>query len=118
MGYTLGQAAKATRKSKSTISKAIKERRLSAEKNVDGHYDIDPSELHRVWPKVFDEPSTEPVPVERVEPENAIRINQLETELKSEREKSAGLADQVADLRADRTDQLRRAAKASQRSVQ
>jgi hypothetical protein len=48
--YTLGAAARATGKSKATISRAIKAGRLSAARDDDGGYAIDPSELHRVYP--------------------------------------------------------------------
>ena len=50
MVYTLGEAARATGKSKATISKAIKSGRLSARKDETGTFHIDPSELHRVYP--------------------------------------------------------------------
>lgn len=50
MKYTLGTAAKAVGKSKSTISKAIKSGKISAHKTDDGIFEIDPSELHRVYP--------------------------------------------------------------------
>ena len=50
MVYTLGEAAKATGKSKATISKAIKNGRISAHKDETGTFCIDPSELHRVYP--------------------------------------------------------------------
>ena len=50
MVYTLGEAAKATGKSKATISKAIKSGRISAQKDKIGTFHIDPSELHRVYP--------------------------------------------------------------------
>jgi chromosome segregation ATPase len=49
MVYTLGQAAKATGKSKSTILKAIKSGRVSGKKNENGDWEIDPAELHRVY---------------------------------------------------------------------
>jgi DNA-binding transcriptional MerR regulator len=52
MGYTLGQAAKATGVSKMTLSRAIKKGIISASKNESGGYIIDPSELHRVFPPV------------------------------------------------------------------
>jgi len=52
MPYTIGQAAKATGKSKPTISRAIKTGALSAIKNEDGSYTIEPAELHRVFPSV------------------------------------------------------------------
>lgn len=52
VGYTLGQAAKASGISKPTIARAIKRGALSAVKRPDGTYDIQPAELHRVWPAV------------------------------------------------------------------
>jgi excisionase family DNA binding protein len=50
MSYTLGEAAKATGKSKPTIQRAIKSGSISATKRDDGSYLIEPSELHRVFP--------------------------------------------------------------------
>jgi len=64
--YTLGEAAIAVGKSKATISKAIKSGRISAEKQPNGSYKIDPSELHRVYPPT---PST--VESERQETPNS-----------------------------------------------
>jgi excisionase family DNA binding protein len=52
MPYTLGEAAKATGKSKPTIQRAIKNGTISAARNEDGSYTIDPAELHRVFPPV------------------------------------------------------------------
>ena len=49
MSYTLGQAAKATGKSKTTIQRAIKSGQISATLNENGSYTIDPAELHRVF---------------------------------------------------------------------
>lgn len=51
MRYTLGTAAKATGKSKTTIQRAISKGQISAER-VGSAYSIDPSELHRVFPLV------------------------------------------------------------------
>ena len=50
MRYTLGTAAKATGKAKSTILRAVKSGIISAAKAHDGSYEIEPSELHRVFP--------------------------------------------------------------------
>lgn len=50
MRYTLGQAAKAVGKSKSTLSRAIKKGKISAEHDAHGQFAIDPAELHRVYP--------------------------------------------------------------------
>jgi hypothetical protein len=52
MAYTLGEAAKATGKSKTAIQKAISSHRLSATKDELGQWQIDPAELHRVYPLV------------------------------------------------------------------
>ena len=50
VAYTLGQAARAADVSKTTIQRAIKSGRLSASRQQDGSYVIDPSELHRAFP--------------------------------------------------------------------
>src|SRR5512143_1870600 len=52
MAYTIGTAAKATGKAKSTISRDIKSGRISAQKQPDGSFLIDPAELHRVYPPI------------------------------------------------------------------
>jgi excisionase family DNA binding protein len=48
MKLTLGQAAKHTGVNKSTLSRYIKQGKISAEKQEDGSYRIDPSELDRL----------------------------------------------------------------------
>jgi hypothetical protein len=84
MTYTLGQAAKATGKSKSTISKALKNGTISAERGSNGVFKIDPSELHRVFPansiKERSEPS-ENTTKERLE--TAVKLAQLEVRLEA-----------------------------------
>jgi hypothetical protein len=52
MGYSLTEAATASGKSRMTIQRAIKSGKLSASRRDDESYDIDPSELHRVFPLV------------------------------------------------------------------
>ena len=47
---TLGQAAKETGLSKTAISRAIKNGKLSAARGENGEYQIDPAELFRVYP--------------------------------------------------------------------
>lgn len=49
MKYTLSEAATATGKNKATIQRAIKSGKISAPKGESGSYEIDPSELHRVF---------------------------------------------------------------------
>ena len=96
MKHTAGTAAKAVGKTKSTITKAIASGKLSAIKNDNGAWEIDASELYRVYP---------PTPLETVEIEqndtlkemggNSKEIEALERLLKA-------VEEQVYDLKADR----------------
>jgi septal ring factor EnvC (AmiA/AmiB activator) len=52
MKYSLSEAAKATGKNKTTVQRAIKNGKISASKGDSGSYEIEPSELHRVFPPV------------------------------------------------------------------
>jgi hypothetical protein len=60
MQFTIGQSARETGKSKSTISKAVKNGTISAEKQPDGSYQIDAAELFRVFPRKAEEPVAAP----------------------------------------------------------
>lgn len=96
MKHTAGTAAKAVGKTKSTITKAIASGKLSAIKNDNGAWEIDASELYRVYP---------PTPLETVEIKqndtlkemggNSKEIEALERLLKAAEE-------QIYDLKADR----------------
>ena len=96
MKHTAGTAAKAVGKTKSTITKAIASGKLSAIKNDNGAWEIDASELYRVYP---------PTPLETVESEqndtlkemggNSKEIEILERLLKAAEE-------QIYDLKTDR----------------
>lgn len=99
MRYTLGTAAKATGKAKSTILRAIKSGTISATKSHDGSYEIEPSELHRVF-----EPngaqlasSNDAQPNEEHSATLRIRLEVLETERQRERDQMQATID---DLRA------------------
>jgi len=54
MKLTMGQAAKEAGISKATLSRAIKSGKVSATRNEKGGWDIDPSELFRVYPRNTD----------------------------------------------------------------
>ena len=58
MPYTLGQAAKATGKSKNTLVRAIQSGKISGQRQADGSYTIDPAELHRIYQAVSGTGST------------------------------------------------------------
>lgn len=57
MSWSISQAAKETGLSKSTISRAIKAGRVSASRQDDGAYLIEPAELFRVYPRGVAQPS-------------------------------------------------------------
>ena len=55
---TLGQAARLTGLGKTTITRAIRAGKLSATRREDGSYEIDPSELSRVYSVHPETPAT------------------------------------------------------------
>jgi hypothetical protein len=52
MPYSLKQAADATGKTKPTILRAIQTGKISASKSEVGEWEIEPAELHRIYPPV------------------------------------------------------------------
>jgi excisionase family DNA binding protein len=118
MSYTLGQAAKATGTSKPTLSRAIKSGRLSAQKQEDGSYLIDPAELHRVYPPVS-ATSDDNGNAEQVETLSNTSVLQAQLEiLREERERERGqFQATIATLTEDR-DQWREQAKAHASTVE
>ena len=102
MRYTLGQAAKATGKGKTTIANAIEKGRISATKDELGQYQIDPSELNRVYPVTV---STTNKPNDNrplIEHELSIKLARLEWEVEKLREDKARLEAEKIDLANDR----------------
>jgi uncharacterized protein YPO0396 len=99
MRYTLGTAAKATGKAKSTILRAIKSGKISAQKSHDGSYEIEPSELHRVFdPNSAQRPSSNDThPHEEQSATLGFRLEILEAERQRERDQMQATID---DLRA------------------
>lgn len=97
---TLGQAARETGLSKPTISKAISKGRLSATRNEQGEYQIDPAELFRVYP-----PTSKPT-VSDLHEETPVNTDGLHRELELLRDERAReraqLEATIADLRSER----------------
>lgn len=58
--FTLSQAARACKRSKSTLSNALETGRLSGHKNQIGNWEIEPAELFRVFPIELAGTGTEP----------------------------------------------------------
>jgi len=99
MSYTLGAAAKATGKSKTTIQRAISKGTISAHKEKNGRYSIDPSELHRVFPMLSTDTVAQPSQVDTSRPPDEtplqVKVEALEAMLEREREA-------LTEMRSDR----------------
>ena len=99
MNYTLGTAAKATGKSKTTIQRSIVNGLISASKGKNGRYSIDPSELHRVFPMVNIDTVARPSQMDTTRPPYEtplqVKIEALEAMLEREREA-------LTEMRSDR----------------
>ncbi len=102
MVYTLGDAAKATGKSKATISKAIKSGRISAIKDATGTFQIDPAELHRVYPPTVSSEHKETPKETLGEQEKSGLIRELQARLEAANERLADKDETISDLREDR----------------
>lgn len=107
MKYSAAQAAKAVGRSTATITRAIDKNRLSAVKDDNGAWQIDPAELHRV----FEAKPPETLLMQSIEKSSNAEVLRREVEalteklraLEGEREREREmLLDQVADLRAQR----------------
>jgi len=103
MKYTAGQAAKAVGVSTATISRALKEGKISGSKDTGGAWMIDPAELHRVYPPLAVQ-DLQKGPLQSVAIPNESIV--LQGEVETLRAKLAGAealnaahADQIADLR-------------------
>jgi len=102
MVYTLGEAAKATGKSKATISKAIKSGRISARKDETGTFHIDPSELHRVYSPTVSFEHKETPSLTPVKASFDGTIRELQARLDAAHERLADKEAVISDLREDR----------------
>ena len=92
MGWTLRQAADECGKSRSTIHRALQSGKLSGSRNDDGSWDIDPSELARVFPWDTQEHAQRDTAETARDGENsnaqvlAVKVEMLEEQLGRERE--------------------------------
>jgi hypothetical protein len=103
MSYTLGQAAKATGMTKTTIAEAIKKGRISAIKDESGWYQIDPAELHRVYASVSLQDGNTDTQTEQYKThELTSKIMVLEDQVKAIGEIKERIEAECDDLRTDR----------------
>jgi hypothetical protein len=102
--FTLNQAAKACNKSKSAILEAIRTGRISANKNDKNQWQIDPSELFRVYPPTEHLPGRLPPEQNRDQPVDlppqnhptTLLLEQIERERERERKQ---MQETIDDLR-------------------
>ena len=100
---SLREAALATGTSKSTIQRAIKAGKLSAGRTDDGGYQIDPAELHRVYPpRNAGETVRDGAAGQDATPPATPATALLEAEIASLRELLRRADRETDDLRADR----------------
>lgn len=99
MQLSLSAAAKQVGCSKSTLSRAVSTGRLSASRCEDGSYQIDPAELHRVFPLPVAQPDASNLAQPDSNPAGTLRmqLETLERERNREREQMQATID---DLRA------------------
>lgn len=101
MEYSLADAAKATGKNKTTIQRAIKSGKISGIKRASGAYEIDPAELHRVFPPATTQRDAQQAasndtqrPTVALETSGLERIAELERELAVAQSRSISLEEQ------------------------
>ena len=111
--HTLGTAAKATGLNKSTVLRAIKSGKISAAKDEHGEWQIDPAELHRVYPPVADAPRRTSAE-QRHATLGAADAAALEAQIASLKYVAALMREQLEDVRKDR-DAWRSQAEGNQR---
>jgi predicted site-specific integrase-resolvase len=101
MKLTLSKAAIATGKNKATIQRAIKSGKISATKNSSGTYEIDPSELHRVYPATTQRVAQHDISNDTQRPDDHDKIMRLKLHLlEAERERERDqLQATIDDLR-------------------
>lgn len=100
MYLSLNKAAKEAGISKSTLSNALNNGRLTADKDERGRWKIDPAALFQAFPKTT--PNEHSVPITNTEANTDLRIEiaELKATLEAERKLTDSLSDQVGDLRA------------------
>src|SRR5262245_17493710 len=90
--YTLGTAAHACGLNKSTVLRAIKAGKISATRDEHGQWQIDPAELHRVYPPVASTDAAQPGEQRYAPAPSRDRTDELVAQLR----------EQLADMRNER----------------
>ena len=93
---TLTQASQTCKKAKATLLDAIKSGRLRARKNEKDVWEIDPAELHRVYPyQLENDTENQNLPHEKPKPTTLELLETLEKERVREREQMQATIDDL-----------------------
>ena len=103
---SLNKAAKEASVAKSTLLEALNYGRMSAKKNDKGHWQIDPAELFRVFPKSSSTEQKKPKPTPIENQQKTIQNSALEVEVKMLREQIDRMDTERERERAQFTDQI------------
>jgi ATPase subunit of ABC transporter with duplicated ATPase domains len=103
---SLNKAAKEAGTAKSTLLDALNNGRMSAEKNEKGHWEIDPSELFRVFPKTSSYNPEKPIQTPLENHQRTIQNSALEIEVKMLREQIERMDAERERERSQLTDQM------------
>ena len=103
---SLNKAAKEAGVAKSTLLEALNSGRMSADKNEKGHWQIDPSELFRVFPKSSSFDQEKPKTTPNKKPQKTTENSALEVEVKMLREQIERMDTERERERTQLTDQI------------
>ena len=103
---SLNKAAKEAGIAKSTLLDALNNCRMSAEKNEKGHWEIDPSELFRVFPKTSSYNPEEPIQTPFKNHQKTVQNSALEIEVKMLKEQIERMDAERERERSQLTDQI------------
>lgn len=103
---SLNKAAKEAGIAKSTLLDALNNGRMSADKNEKGHWEIDPSELFRVFPKASSYNPEKPIKTPLENHQKTVQNSALEIEVKMLREQIELMDAERERERSQLTDQI------------
>jgi hypothetical protein len=101
MSYTLAAAATAAGLNKTTILRAIKSGKISAQMDEHGHWCIEPAELHRVYPPVASHAESYAA-AQRDAAFDAVAAAELKFKVALAEQRLAELKDDLEDMRSQR----------------
>ena len=93
MPYTLGTAALACGANKSTILRSIKAGKIAALRDEQGQWQIEPAELHRVYPALASQQAPQPLPPPDATSEVVALLRQQLAEMRESLERERDTSD-------------------------